>query len=90
MDQSFDFQIPGLTEAEADVAHAFVTRMHEIALEEGQKLDLLRDGGPVLTRFVMEMLPNYSVDAKAEFMIKVLNAISGTLKLYEQETEGRA
>jgi hypothetical protein len=86
----FHFQIPDLTDAEADVAGAFVTRMHEIAQEGGRPLDLYADGGIVLVHLVREMLPGYSTKQSHAFMVKVLESISGVLDLSERDAEGRA
>jgi hypothetical protein len=90
MAKSFDFQIPGLTDAEEDVADAFVNRMHEIAQEEGAKLDLWGDGGPVLVRIVNEKLPHYTLQEKSALMLKVLEGIGGALDLHKKPTEGNA
>jgi hypothetical protein len=87
---SFDFQIPGLTEAEEDVVDAFSKRMHEIAEEEGHPLDIWADGGPVLVRFVAEGLPDYSFEQRSAFMFKVLEALGSALSLNKQKPEGSA
>lgn len=84
------FQIPGLTEAEENVATEFVERMHEIAREEGHALDVFRDGGPILVRLVKERLPDYTIDQTVPFVMKVMEAICGTLELSKKKPEGSA
>lgn len=89
-EDSFEFIMPGLTDREEDVLTAFVDRMHEIARDEGHPLDIWMDGGPILTRFVKEMLPDYTLHQSAEFMMKVLEHLSSLLALSKKPPEGSA
>lgn len=90
MSDHFHFQIPGLSEPEEDIADAFVYRMQEIAMEEGQALDLWIDGGPILTGMVKERLPHYSREQMVEFIVQLLEAIGGALQLDKTTPEGHA
>ena len=81
--------VPGMSDAEGELFELWQERLHEIALAEGRKLCLMRDGVPILVGIIAQRHPRKSLRSRANIAMRLMDVAMQATRT-ARETAGHA